>query len=370
MPTTWQDILEVEVRTKRGGDCVIYKGRMYVRNTAPYFQIRTGEWAEYFVCASGCDDCKGRVVRLTPIDGRGPYVRESADLRTTAHSPLCLPSETKVVLRKAKQQFFKGVAISVHSSHRRSIRKEYDDIRRLLLHNRGWCLVSPFPVLCILYTCFCFPTSGLRTASLLPQLRAIVSTAQRRIRKLWGIVPRKMADLIEVPHSLTRTTFEDKPFLLFFHEFEYMDAKGSMQKTKVLAFATRRNLRRLFRSVWIFIDGTFKIVPFPFAHHRGGQLLTISSLYGRENEERLYPRVYILIAKKHRALYELVLERVLTAGADVLGIRRRNLPTVVKWERFTSDFESGLRGAIQSVAMALLLRQLLALGCHFHFVKV
>ena len=69
-------------------------------------------------------------------------------------------------------------------------------------------------------------------------------------------------------------------------------------------------------------------------------------------------------------MYELVFERVLLAGADVLGIRRRNLPTVVKWERFTTDFESGLRGAIQSVAMAILLRRLLALGCHFNFVKV
>ena len=84
----------------------------------------------------------------------------------------------------------------------------------------------------------------------------------------------------------------------------------------------------------------------------------------------MYPCVHILIAKKHRALYELVLERVLLAGADVLGIRHRNLPTVVNWERFTSDFESGLRGAIQSVAMAILMRELLALGCHFHFVKV
>ena len=142
MPMTYQDILEVEVRTKRGGDCVIYKGRMYVRNTAPYWQIRTQQWAEYFVCQNGCDDCKGRVIRFTPIDGRLPYVRESTDMRTIAHSQYCLQSETKIVIRKAKQLFFKEVAISVHSSHRRSIREEYNEIRRLLLHNRGklrWC---------------------------------------------------------------------------------------------------------------------------------------------------------------------------------------------------------------------------------------
>ena len=179
-----------------------------------------------------------------------------------------------------------------------------------------------------------------------------------------------MTDLTAVPHSLTRTTFENKPFLLFFHEFEYEDEQGRTRTTKVLAFATRRNLRRLFRAVWIFIDGTFKIVPYPFAHHRGGQLLTINTLYGKTNEERLYPRVYILLAHKHRALYELVLERVLLRGAEVLGIRKRNLPAAVKWERCTSDFESGLRGAVETVAMSILLRRLRVLGCHFHFVKV
>jgi hypothetical protein len=179
-----------------------------------------------------------------------------------------------------------------------------------------------------------------------------------------------MADLTVVPLSLTRTTFGDDPLLFFFHEFEYVDSTGATRRTKVLAFATKKNLRRLFRSIWIFIDGTFKIVPFPFAEHRGGQLLTISSLYGRENEERLYPRVYILIGHKHTALYELIIERVLYRGAEVLEIRRRDLPTEVKWKRFTSDFESGLRGAIQRVCMSILLRELRALGCHFHFVKV
>ena len=43
----------------------------------------------------------------------------------------------------------------------------------------------------------------------------------------------------------------------------------------------------------------------------------MSSLNGRKNEERLYPRVYILIAKKHRALYELVFERVLLTDERV-----------------------------------------------------
>ena len=99
-------------------------------------------------------------------------------------------------------------------------------------------------------------------------------------------------------------------------------------------------------------------------------MLTISSLYGNQNEERLYPRVFILIAHKHRALYEHVLKSVLLKGAEVLGIRRRNLPTLVKWERFTGDFESGLRGAVESVGMSILLRRLRALGCHFLFVKV
>lgn len=149
---------------------------MYVRNTAPYFQIRTQEWAEYFVCASGCDDCKGRVVRITPVDGRLPYVRASVDQRTSAHSPRCLPSETRIVLRKARQLFFKEVAISVHSSHRRSIRESYNEIRRLLLHNRGSrvvLLLSPtIPVPCrmcytlyIIYTCLPF---NIRTPDSLP----------------------------------------------------------------------------------------------------------------------------------------------------------------------------------------------------------
>ena len=207
-------------------------------------------------------------------------------------------------------------------------------------------------------------------AILLPPLRALVRTAQRKKRERFGPIPRRMRELTEVPYHLTRTTFRDKPFMFFFYEFEFRDANGCRRRTKVLAFATRKNLRRLFRSIRIFIDGTFKIVPYPFGRYRGGQLLTISSLYGDKNQERLYPRIYILIGSKRQDLYESVIENVLLRGARWLGVARRDLPTVVKWEMFTTDFEPALRNAIQRVCFALLLRWLRALGCHFHFVKV
>jgi hypothetical protein len=133
----WRALLDRDVKTQRGGDCLIYEGRIYVRNTAPYFQSKTEEWAEYFVCANDCSDCKCRVVRLSPLDGRVSYIRRSTDDRTASHSPNCLPSETKVVLRRAKQEFLENVEVAVRGSRLSTIRDSYDAIRSLLLHNRG-----------------------------------------------------------------------------------------------------------------------------------------------------------------------------------------------------------------------------------------
>jgi hypothetical protein len=183
-----------------------------------------------------------------------------------------------------------------------------------------------------------------------------------------------MTALREVPHHLTRTSYREhaeghsEPFLLFFYEFHYRDNKGRLIKTKTLAFATKQDMERLLAAERIFADGTFKIVALPFGLGRGGQLLTLSTLYGDENEERLYPRVFIFLAHKDEALYKLVLEKVLTRGAELLGYP--DLTAACKWERVTMDYETGLRNAFLAVGRDLLERELDILGCLFHFVKV
>jgi len=219
--------------------------------------------------------------------------------------------------------------------------------------------------------------AGLAAALRLPQMARMVRNIQQKRVLRYGIVPRTMAALREIPYHLTRTSYlltaeveddEAEPFLLFFYEFQYRDAQGRLITTKALAFATKQDMERLFAAERIFVDGTFKIVAMPFGLGRGGQLLTLSTLYGDEDEERLYPRVFIFIAKKHEALYKSVLEKVLNKGADLLGYD--DLAAACKWKRVTMDFESGLRNAFVAVGQDLLNRELNILGCLFHFVKV
>ena len=204
----------------------------------------------------------------------------------------------------------------------------------------------------------------------MPQLVEIVRTIQRaRLARFGGNpIPRRMDALRQIPYHLTRTSYDDEPFLLFFYEFQYRDAQGRLRKTKALAFATKQDMERLLAAERIFVDGTFKIVALPYGLGRGGQLVTISSLYGEENHERLYPRVFIFLEKKLEVLYKSVLKKVLTAGAALVGCA--DLKAACKWKMVTMDFESGLRNAFLFVGRTLLERDLDILGCLFHYVKV
>jgi hypothetical protein len=233
---TWASIVEQDLNTERGSLALVFGGRIYVRNTAPYFQIRTQEWAEYYVCANGCDGCKARVIRRSPIDGRLPYVRRSTDVRTESHDADCKPDRRAIVVRKAKQQLYEVVASTTVNGPYRNIRSAFNSISNSLLHN-----------------------SGLRTAVALPQLAQLVRTAQRKRRKRFGVIPQTMSMLLEVPYHLTKTTFGDNDFLLFFFYFDYRDTQGRRRQTKVLAYATERDLARLFRARRVFVDGTFKV---------------------------------------------------------------------------------------------------------------
>ena len=143
--SAWREIVGQRVRTQRGNETVVYKGRIYVRNTEPYFKESTQEWSEYFVCANDCEECRARVVRFTPLDGRSSYVRRSRSQRTRAHSVLCLPSRSRILLRQARQQLNEDVAQSICRGSRDLIRTSYDAVTRELLRHGG-----------IVYICVCF----------------------------------------------------------------------------------------------------------------------------------------------------------------------------------------------------------------------
>lgn len=150
-------------------------------------------------------------------------------------------------------------------------------------------------------------------------------------------LPQDLASLDYLPEELCHV--RGMPFVLFF--ISYPDEKDNNVNQKLLCLATEDDCRRLCNAERVFADGTFKVVPFPFSG-TSGQLFTLSTLYGTENNEKLYGRVYVLCSHRTAQMYRLLFQKLLEVCQEKFGIDIGS----IAWKTFTLDFEEALKGII------------------------
>ena len=184
-------------------------------------------------------------------------------------------------------------------------------------------------------------------------------TIQRIRRKELPANPRKLKDLGDLPDRFTRT-LSGKLFLL--HDTGPADEEDSDDddiefeedddSSRVIVFATRRNIELLCQSPIWFVDGTFDVSPNIFA-----QLFTVLGLVQRRNpvgESVALPLVYALLPGKTQDMYK----EVMAAVRDAVERYRVNACTPLK---IISDFELGIIRACEEVYPGVPVT-----GCFFH----
>eukprot|EP00600_Ochromonadales_sp_CCMP1393_P016130 CAMPEP_0175027096 /NCGR_PEP_ID=MMETSP0005-20121125/18147_1 /TAXON_ID=420556 /ORGANISM="Ochromonas sp., Strain CCMP1393" /LENGTH=244 /DNA_ID=CAMNT_0016286351 /DNA_START=119 /DNA_END=853 /DNA_ORIENTATION=+ len=112
-------------------------------------------------------------------------------------------------------------------------------------------------------------------------------TARRHGAEQYGPVPQSYNDLTTIPSELVVTDHNNERYLLFFSAY---DDPSSDEEKKIICVSSDKDLRALFTAKRVHIDGTFKVVPLPFCGTRGGQLVTISTLFGEQHKDHLYCR--------------------------------------------------------------------------------
>ena len=172
-----------------------------------------------------------------------------------------------------------------------------------------------------------------------------------------------MEELNHITQDLILTTF-DEPFLLVFQTYYMPDGTDG---GKILVFATTNDLRELFRSAVLLLDGTFKIKPHPFARIRGAQVFTLNTLVGDYPSTRMFRRALGILPSKSEHCYKTFLVKTLQAA-----VRDRQIdltqPGSIRWKAVMCDFELGIHNALVDVATNILSLPDLALECcHMHF---
>lgn len=193
----------------------------------------------------------------------------------------------------------------------------------------------------------------------LPAAKSLATTASR-IRN--DKFPPQPADpnmfVNSLPESLKEGTFFGEKFRF------YQKLLQCPQKPDCIAviFGDLDSLRRdgdtgrLQRLLRLYVDGTFKIVPQPFA-----QLFTI----GYVVQGRMFPAVYALLTNKRTETYRLVFDYLFS----YLTVDGTITPAL---ESIMSDFEHQIRNAIAQAAKANSIMKDLPLrvdGCYFHYVQ-
>lgn len=186
--------------------------------------------------------------------------------------------------------------------------------------------------------------------SQLPEQSALTRTIQRVRRKELPANPRKLKHLGDLPVRFTRT-LSDELFLLYDtgpadeedsddEDSEIESEEDDDSSSRVIVFATRRNLEILCKSPIWFVDGTFDVAPTIFA-----QLFTVLGLVQRRNpvgESVALPLLYALLPGKTQDMYE----EVMTAVRD--GVQRYRINACAPL-KIISDFELGIIRACQKV---------------------
>jgi len=142
-----------------------------------------------------------------------------------------------------------------------------------------------------------------------------------------------------------QTTTKGKSFLQWNFQYVYEGRPG-----RIMIFGTSEFLTNLFSRQRVFIDGTFKIVPGPFA-----QLFSFHAFLN--GNKVMIPFLYVFMTHKSKHAYDLMFNYLIGLAHDN-GID-------IKWKFFTCDFESGLLPSI----MACFGDEVTIVGCFFHFCQ-
>lgn len=168
-----------------------------------------------------------------------------------------------------------------------------------------------------------------------PQFNSVRSRLQRRRASLMPPIPQTVEDV--VIHNEWAETWRGEDFMC------HQDNDWG-----VLMFGTDRNFAKLSRCRDVYIDGTFKSCPRPYA-----QFVTIHGKY----MDRVVPLVMCLMTGKTVAQYRHLITQVKRKVRRVTGHRWRP-------QRVITDFESSLLLAIQAE-----LPNSLSSACYFHFCQ-
>jgi hypothetical protein len=184
--------------------------------------------------------------------------------------------------------------------------------------------------------------------SQLPSQPALVRALQRVRKKEFPRNPRSLHDLKDIPDKYTKTLLGEQ-FLLYDSgppeeaedtENEEEEIPPDPDFSRVIVYATRKNIELLCESPIWFLDGTFKTSPNIFA-----QLFTIIGLRqraGHPEETVAVPLVYAFLTGKKTEQYEEVLRVVRDA------VNRFNINACVPTKLMT-DFELAIINASKAV---------------------
>lgn len=171
--------------------------------------------------------------------------------------------------------------------------------------------------------------------SRLPEIENIRKGIQRERRRHLPSNPLSIEDLGDLPDVFKKTLGAEN-FLLY---DSLNDGDFDLNCGRILIFATRQNLQKLFLSEIWYLDGTFDVVPSLFF-----QLFTImgsvTQKHRGQDRKIALPFVYALLESKTEAAYNKVIEEVI-AAAEGFGI-----PTVHP-QAIMSDFELAIVNAIK-----------------------
>lgn len=132
----------------------------------------------------------------------------------------------------------------------------------------------------------------------------------------------------------------------------YDSINDDNKNSRFLIFATKENLRMLFRSNTWFIDGKFKTAPTIFY-----QLFEILGSVTQEDKTLTLPFVYALLENKEQVSYKKIVDVVSTKARE-FNIEI-NQPSVIM-----SDFELGIINAA-----TILVGEDRVWACFFHLCK-
>lgn len=174
----------------------------------------------------------------------------------------------------------------------------------------------------------------LKRASQFPTAYQQERGVNRYVEREFGHSPSTMKKLNHIHQDLILSTF-DEPFLLVFQSY-YMPDGTNGGKILVCGFATTNDLRELFRSTVLLLDGTFKIKPHPFTRIRGAQVFTLNTLVGDYHSTRMFRRAVGILPSKSEHFYKIFLLKTLQATVMDRQIDLTQ-PRSIRWKAAISN---------------------------------